>query len=289
MKTRPPAEHFTVVDSSGDYQVIARPEGYGVIRHKNSGESMHSVNEPADEAKRLYVEQSGAIDIASRGNRCVVWDVGLGAGTNVMELIHCYESTTRREGALEVISFENDLTPLRLALAHPKLFPHAHHEAPHAICSRGAWRSDDGSIVWDLLAGDFLERLADASIPDVIWYDPFSYKVNTTLWSVDSFQRVLRATKGAPSRLFTYSASTAVRSSMLCAGWYVGRGRGSGPKAETTIAFTPSAALADDVKRSLLGSEWLARWERSDARQPIGALYESFESAIRSHPQFSLP
>lgn len=287
MKPTAPPTAFQIIDSSGDYQVIARPEGYGVIRHRNSGESMHSVNEPADEAKRLYVEQSGALDIASRGNTCTVWDVGLGAGTNVMELIHSYESLPRSGGALRLISFENDLTPLRLALAHPDLFPHSRHEAPQSICSHGSWRSKDGTIMWELLSGDFLERLEDAEVPDVIWYDPFSYKVNTTLWSVDAFQRVLRATKGAPSRLFTYSASTAVRSSMLCAEWYVGRGRGSGPKVETTIAFTPSAARAPDVKHLLLGAEWLARWERSDARAPIGDSFEGFESAIRDHPQFS--
>lgn len=279
-------DSFEIVDSSGHYQVIARPQGYGVIRHRDSGESMHSVNEPADEARSLYVEQSGAVKIASSGDTCAVWDVGLGAGTNAMELIHSYESAPRREGVLRLTSFENDLTPLRLALAHPELFPHARHEAPHAICSGGTWRSDDGSIIWELLAGDFLDRLEDAPIPRVIWYDPFSYKVNTHLWSVAAFRDVLAATKGAESALFTYSASTAVRASMLCAGWHVGRGRGSGPKAETTIAFTPQAALAVDAKQSLLGRDWLARWERSDARRPIGDLTEDFESAIRNHPQF---
>jgi queuine tRNA-ribosyltransferase len=74
---------------------------------------------------------------------------------------------------------------------------------------------------------------------------------------------------------------------MLCAGWHVGRGRGSGPKAETTIAFTPEAALGADARQLLLGRDWLARWERSDARRPIGELKEDFENAIRSHPQFS--
>ena len=281
-------ESFEIVDSAGDYQVVARPQGYGVIRHRDSGESMHSVNEPADEAKRLYVEQSGAVERAAHGDTCTVWDVGLGAATNAMELIHSYESAPKREGLIRLISFENDLTPLRLALAHPKLFPHARHEAPHSIYSDAEWRSADGSIVWQLLAGDFLERLGGAPIPQVIWYDPFSYKVNTSLWSVTAFQEVLAATKGAESRLFTYSASTAVRASMLCAGWHVGRGLGSGPKAETTIAFTPSAAVTEDARQSLLGRDWLARWERSDARRPIGDLYENFESAIRSHPQFSL-
>ena len=248
---------------------------------------MHSVNKPADEAKRLYVEQSGIIETVRRGDTCTVWDVGLGAGTNAMELIHALEQLSSPRGALRLISFEKDLNPLRLALAHANLFPHSHHAAPAKLLTQHIWRSDDGSIEWELLEGDFAQRMSDARPPHSIWYDPFSYKVNTDLWSVESFQKLLAATRGEAARLYTYSASTAVRASMLCAGWYVGRGQGSGPKAETTVAFTPSAANTIEARHTLLGLEWLARWERSDARGPIGGRADGFESAIREHPQFS--
>lgn len=277
---------FTVVDTEGDYQVVARPEGYGVIRHRTSGESMHSVNEPADEARRLYIQQSGVVDIATQGKGCVVWDVGLGAATNAMELIRTLESIPARSRSIRLISFENDLTPLRLALAHPGLFPHARHQAPSELIAHQMWRSHDRSITWELLMGDFLNRLSDAPTPDIIWYDPFSYKVNTELWSVESFRKLLAATRDGVARLFTYSASTAVRASMLCAGWHVGKGQGSGPKSETTVAFTPSAARTPDARKVLLGKDWLARWERSEARRPLGEILEDFESVIRNHPQF---
>lgn len=277
-----------VVDTSGDYQVISRPEGYGVIQHRHSGESMHSVNNPSDEAKRLYVAQSGVLERASRGESCIVWDVGLGAATNAMELIRALEALSGRKHSTRLISFENDVTPLRLALSHPSLFAHAHHEAPSSLLTNHAWRNRDETIEWHLLQGDFLERLNDAPRPDIIWHDPFSYKVNTELWSVSTFKKMLAATNNQPARLFTYSASTAVRASMLCAGWYVGRGLGSGPKSETTIAFTPSAALSTDAPQLLLGQDWLSRWERSDAKQPLGEHPQGYESVIREHPQFHL-
>jgi len=100
-----------VVDTSGDYQVISRPEGYGVIQHRHSGESMHSVNNPSDEAKRLYVAQSGVLERASRGESCTIWDVGLGAATNAMELIRALEALSGRKHSTRLISFENDVTP----------------------------------------------------------------------------------------------------------------------------------------------------------------------------------
>jgi len=249
---------------------------------------MHSVNKPSDEARRLYVEQSGALERASRGDAYTVWDVGLGAATNAMELIRALEALSERRYSVRLISFENDLAPLRLALAHPSLFSHAHHGAPSSLLANHVWKSVDGTIEWHLFRGDFLECIHDAPRPDIIWHDPFSYKVNTELWSVSTFKKMLAATNNQPAHLFTYSASTAVRTSMLCAGWYVGRGLGSGPKSETTVGFTASAALAADAQEALLGQDWLLRWERSDAKQPLGEPPQDYEGVIREHPQFRL-
>jgi queuine tRNA-ribosyltransferase len=81
--------------------------------------------------------------------------------------------------------------------------------------------------------GDFRISMHDASPPDLIWYDPFSYKVDAELWSITVFRELLACCVDKETRLFTYSASTAVRAAMLLAGWYVGPGIGSGPKAET--------------------------------------------------------
>jgi queuine tRNA-ribosyltransferase len=64
--------------------------------------------------------------------------------------------------------------------------------------------------------------------------------------------------------LFTYSSSTMVRASLLYAGFFVAKGPGVGPKADTTIALTPSA-VGERGDLELLGRAWLDRWEKSDA------------------------
>ncbi|MEJ1972015.1 MAG: tRNA-guanine transglycosylase [Lacunisphaera sp.] len=42
----------------GDYEIYPGPGGFNSVRQISSGEVMHSVNRPDDEANRLYIEQS---------------------------------------------------------------------------------------------------------------------------------------------------------------------------------------------------------------------------------------
>jgi hypothetical protein len=70
----------------------------------------------------------------------------------------------------------------------------------------------------------------------------------------------------------------------------VAKGRGTGPKAETTFGLSPAAA-ARPHRHDLLGAEWLAKWWRSDAQAPPGVAAgdESWRAAVAGHPQFLLP
>ena len=280
----------------GEYEVLCHlVEGsraaIGAIKHRSSGESMHRTSDPSVEAHALYVEQPNLVFQAScSGEPLVIWDIGLGAATNVMACIR----TLEQQGvvrSVRIISFERDLDPLRLALTHPRFFPHLHHPAPQQLLRNGKWHSQKIDLKWELCEGDLLElliqpqQLADLPAPEIIWHDPFSTKVDSELWSVVAFQALLRATAQKHTRLFTYSNSTAVRASMLVAGWYVGRGIAMPPKSETTIAYSPSSVEAGEAQ-ALLDHSWLSRWERSHTKEPIGAAGIDFEAAIRGHQQF---
>jgi queuine tRNA-ribosyltransferase len=91
------------------------------------------------------------------------------------------------------------------------------------------------------------------------------------------------------TELFTYSASTVVRSAMLGAGFVIARGAPTGRRPETTLAMTPAAALHADTRgRTILGPEWLEQWRRSDAKFPSdvpstgrAALRERIEGAAQ--------
>ena len=281
----------------GDYEIHPSPHGFNSVRQISSGEVMHSVNRPEEEANRLYIEQSflAARLATAESDELVVWDVGLGAATNAMAVLRCFERCQAENGAaplrsLRLVSFECDLDPLRLAAGRAGYFPHVRHGAPQAILSQGYWIHSSGRMHWELVHGDFLARFSTARPPDLIFYDPFSYKTDSALWSAETFTSILEACATKPAELYTYSAATAVRAALLSAGFFVGEGVGTGPKADTTIAFS-RAASARTVLRSprLLGPEWLARWRRSSSKFPASLSPEArtrFENRIENHPQF---
>ncbi|MDQ5980668.1 MAG: queuine tRNA-ribosyltransferase, partial [Verrucomicrobiota bacterium] len=283
-----------------DYEIQTSAQCYSSNRQRSSGEVMHSVSAPEDEANRLYIEQSRlALRLRRRtpedDQPLVVWDVGLGAASNAMAAIHRVEVELSAVGAaalrpLQLISFERDLDPLILAARHASHFPHLRHGAPHGLLHKSRWGHASGLIDWRLLRGDFLEHLEGAPPPDLIYYDPFSAKTDTGLWQPEVFARLHRHCQSRPAELYTYAAGTGVRAAMLSAGFYVAEGVGTGPKATTTVAFTHRDARSDDpTGPKLLAAEWLARWRRSDAKFPAGldeAHKAAFEQRIEGHPQF---
>ncbi len=301
-RVKPKRERFLKL---GDYE-IAEKSGHSSIRQISSGEIMHSVSDPAEEAKRLYVEQSQLSQklSESRGDSArevVIWDVGLGAASNAMAAIECAENLLAKNGlvrALKIVSFEVDLDPLRLALRHATRFSHLRHAGPHQLIEKGEWTHPSGLISWHL-RGDFLASMNEATKPDLIFYDPFSYKVDAPLWTTDVFQKLFEtvALEKPECEFFTYSASTAVRVALLLVGFTVASGVATGPKSETTVAFSTLEYARSRLKASLLGAEWLKRWGRSQAKYPaitadlsskeVACYEEQIETRIRNLQQFS--
>ena len=282
----------------GDYEVHIAREGFGSIRQISSGEIMHMRTPPMDEARQLYVEQSQLSERVreAEAEPLVIWDVGLGAAANAMAAIHCYEreATAGPVRPMRIISFENDLDSLKLALLHNDLFPYVRHAGPPAITRDGNWRSKQhAGLEWQLLRGDFLQMMSHAPAPpDVIFYDMFSSKTSADAWKIETFRRLFVACEDRAVELFTYTCSTSVRVALLAAGFYVAKGRSMGAKEETTIALTPAAYEASSRHHNaLLGPDWLERWNRSGAKFPAGTAADelaSFEQLIREHEQFSV-
>jgi len=274
----------------GDYDIAESPCGtFSSIRQLSSGERMHSVNNPVDEARALYVEQARLAErLAEPGDApLVIWDVGMGAATNAMAAIRCAEATHKNSlgRPLWIVSFEIDLDPLRLAVKHKEVrFPHLRHGGPETVLAGREWFSKDGRIRWTLLEGDFRLKMAEAAPPDLVYFDPFSPKVDSPLWTVEVFRALRERCGDRRVELFTYTNSTRVRAALLASGYYVAAGRGTGPKADTTVAVT-QPALSD----TFLGTEWLSRWERSTAKYPLDVAegeWTRFEALVRGHEQF---
>ena len=290
--TPPKSKKRTELPALGDYEVVKQVAGFHSIRHVSSGEIMHSVTDPLTEARALYIRQSEIplmLKLESE-NDLIIWDVGLGAGTNAMAAVFECEKIFAENDfkrGVRIFSFEKDLDSLRLAVKNPSLFHHVRHSAPASILKNGFWKSENYNIEWTLVEGDFLDKMETSPKPHIIFYDPFSLNTDGPLWSYAVFKRIFNHCAGRPVKLFTYSSSTMVRGALLAAGFYAGTGAGTGPKADTTAAFSSIEVKNSCIK--LLGNEWLERYKRSSSKfsdENSEEEKEEIGKLILNHPQF---
>ncbi len=274
----------------GDFELVTLRNGTRAVRHRGHGEVMHPSVGPWQEACSLYVEQSRLSEkLQVEGPPLRIWDVGLGAGTNAVAALTCArELGLRQRRELSVVSFEIDLSPLRLALADAPgfAFLQPFSDAGQALLRGDRW--SDGRSHWQLHLGDAAAFWHGSWEPaDLIFFDPFSPASNPALWTPAAFASLRRhaRSEGEGCTLFTYSAATPTRVSLLLGGFYVGNGIATGMKKETTVAATQRELLEQP-----LDARWLARWERSAAQAPHGAaLSEEIAEAVRGHRQFARP
>lgn len=303
--------------SLGEFRIYRSLQGHCSIQHEASEEVMHSVSDPIQEARALYLGQADLetrLQMAKKQQKSlVVWDVGLGAATNAMALLEeaekllgCRQAqraeplegdgSSLKPRVLEILSFEKDLDALRLALSASHSFQYLWHPAPQALLENGEWVSSDGQIRWRCVVGDFVQTLQSSELilPELVFYDPFSPRTDRPLWSEKFFGDLSERLGGVAAEFITYSASNAVRARMLAAGFWVARGIPTPPKSETTRFFTQAAALklrgsgsllSEGVMRpEFLDADWLATWERSAARSEVS---DPGLERVANHPQFA--
>lgn len=253
---KPPANH----------EVVRTRGGALAMRSLDAGEVMHPGVGPLVEAEQLYVRQSRLAQRLLEAPALVLFDVGLGAGSNALAARAVAERAPAQAARLELVSFERDLGALTLALETPVAFGIDDDAAVAARALLSSGRHESPRTTWRLEHGDVSAALARVATPaDIVYWDPFSPRANPTLWTVAAFTAIRRAA-GPRCTLFTYSASTATRVALLLAGWAVGLGDAIGDKAHTTAAAVEPGDLARPLDRA-----WLTRLARPDAPWPVDA------------------
>jgi queuine tRNA-ribosyltransferase len=269
------------------FTIAITRSGAWAVRDAAAGELMHPVVGPLREAEDLYAAQSQLRErlLAPGEGPLVLFDVGLGAASNALAARRISEDLPREARRLILVSFEQELGALRLALepGHAARFGLQGEpgEAARALLDRGAHRTERTD--WRLVPGDALAALAAGASGlacEVVFWDPFSPKVNPSLWTVGAFE-ALRRCCAPRCTVYTYSASTTTRAALLLAGFAAGIGDTSGAQKESTCA----AVERGDLRRPL-GSRWLARLLRSSAPLPADAPPDAL-ARIAALPQFS--
>jgi queuine tRNA-ribosyltransferase len=280
--TESPASAPSPASTADRYELVLTSLGVPAVRDAVLGEVMHPVVGPSVESERLYVAQSRLREaLAEAGPPLVLFDVGLGAGSNALAAVGAAEASPpgRR---IEIVSFEADTGALELATTDDSAARLGIAPGPLAAARAllAAGRFESPRVLWRLVRGDLRATLpAERARADLVYWDPFSPRANPDLWTLAAFAS-LRACCAEGARLFTYSTATATRSALLLAGFFVGAGDPSGPKQETTAAAASPGLLAHP-----LDARWLARLGRASAPFPPDAPADAL-ARVHAHPQF---
>lgn len=270
------------------YEVVRTRAGHLAMRCQDTGEIMHPGVGPLVEAEALYVQQSRLAERMAEVAPAplVLFDVGLGAGSNAVAARSAAQRAPSPDVRLEIISFENDLAALALALENGPAFGLTGEPAQAARALLAQGNHDGQRVAWRLQRGDLLATMAalqaGTTRADVMFWDPFSPRANPDLWTVHAFT-MARGLARPGCTLFTYSASTATRVALLLAGWAVGAGDATGSKAETTAAAVNAADLARPLQPA-----WLTRLFRPRGDVPLPSdAPPNFAAAVAGLPQFA--
>lgn len=259
------------------FEIVTTTTGVISIRNNEVNEIMHNPVGPWIEANSLYIEQSDFARRLETQDELVLWDVGLGAAANALAALACFDSL-KSKGRLRIVSFERDLELLRFALEHSSEFAHfkGYENALAEILAER--KHERQGLTWSLRQGDFVQSIeAEETRPHLIFYDPYSPKVNNDMWTTGLFKKIRARARMASEEgttLYTYSQATRIRAALICAGFYVGYGIPTGLKKDTTEASTDRMQLAHP-----LTSAWHQTYLRSDSRYPFDC-EAGFESSV---------
>ena len=299
------------------YQLVQLANGTQTLYSADYAEKMHPGLGPQAEADLLYVRQLNIPERMRDGaGEFVIWDVGLGAAANAIAVLRATREIPR---PLRLVSFDNSAEPLEFALKNSAALGYlaGYEEQLAELLRAGRMEFANGKsrVNWEFHLGDFPALISRSSrgdeaqikfriqsepphvgsykfpSPHAVLFDAFSPVKNPAMWTLPLFADLFRALGPArPCALTTYSRSTLLRVTLLLAGFFVGTGRATGLKEETTVA-----ANSLDLIAQPLDARWLERARRSHSAEPlVDAVHRktplsagSWEH-LQNHPQFKL-
>lgn len=279
------------------FEIVSVETGAKSIRSLEYGQTFHPATGPMEEAVALHVVQQRLVEraIVTDGG-FVIWDVGLGAAANAIAAI---EALQKSGANVRIHSFDKKTDSASFALQHAADLGYlvSHEQTLGDLVSAGhalvADQKTGSSMEWRLHLGDFRDLLQTGGIeaPHAILYDPYSPAANPEMWTLQLLAMLRKQLDDRVPCLWTnYTRSTAVRVTLLLAGFFVGEGHGIGPKEMTTSASNDIALIERPLDMA-----WLKRVERSTNSAPLreeafskGVISAEDFERLKAHPQFTV-
>jgi len=211
---------------------ITTEDGSPTIFDENFGEHHHSLIGAYTEARYKFTEVSRCI--WSDRDSIKLLDLPFGLGYN---FIAALEQCQLNDTFVECLAIEKERSVIKKIADFPA--NHSLKEYFDLLLPLAAGKRsiscEDFSL--DLRVGDLLEILPEITGEfDLIFYDPFSPRVASALWSEESVLFHLHRLLSEDGMLATYTASPKVRKGLLNLGFKVGPSVAVGRKMPGTLA-----------------------------------------------------
>ena len=263
------------------FELVALAGGIYSLRARANGQTFHPVVGPVAEAEAIHVGGARLVERANAlppGETFVIWDVGLGAAANAITAIRALSTGGTRTGEIEIHSFDATYGPLDFALENRLAlgYPCGYEPEIETLRREGSALVpliNSGTVRWQAHLGDFPSRLASEEklpAPHAVFYDPYSPGVNLEMWMLETFNALhVRLRPEAPCLLTTYTRSTAVRVTLLLAGFFVGVGGATGEKDETHRRHQRRRAVGTPTRGFLAGKKGVRLDERGSIARRV--------------------
>lgn len=219
-----------------DYNIVITEDGSHTIYDINSKEHFHSVFGAVTESKYIFI-QNGLMSYKSSSNKLNILEIGFGTGLNAFLTFITNENIFKSINYVAIEPFplpesvfsdlnypevlkRNDLKDIFLKM-HNSTF-----NIPFYI--------NDNFILYKLE-----EKIEDIRLTqygfDLIYFDAFSPKVQSELWTVEIFEKIFDSLK-IGGQLVTYSSSGNVKRNLQTAGFEISLLPGPAGKRHITSA-----------------------------------------------------
>ncbi len=275
---------------------IITADGTETFFNQEYQEAYHSTKAGAyTESLQKFILPCNIPELAKKGEINIL-DIGFGLGYNVAVAIK-EAKKVNKDVKINIISIEKDKSVFE-KIKHLNIpenlkdvysFLLSGNFIPQKIGNFEffTYFSQHENVSVTVLIGEgreILKKLSKTGLKfDAVFYDAFSPKVNTEMWTVDIF-KVVKSLMREEAVLATYSASLAVRKGLLEAGFKIGLVEPVGRKSYSTVATIKGKIppLTEKEKKRLETSPYAIPYQDPDLNLPPEEIKRRWEEKLEA-------
>ncbi len=275
---------------------IITADGTETFFNQEYQEAYHSTKAGAyTESLQKFIFPCNIPELAKKGEISIL-DIGFGLGYNVAVAIK--EAKKVNENVkINIISIEKDKSvfekikslniPENLKDVYSFLLSGKFTTKKIGKVELPVYFAQNENIILTVILGEgrnILKKLSQTELKfDAVFYDAFSPKVNTEMWTVDIF-KVVKSLMREEAVLATYSASLAVRKGLIEAGFKIGLVEPVGRKSYSTVATIKGTIppLTEKEKKRLESSPYAIPYQDPDLNLPPEEIKRRWEEKLEA-------